>query len=146
MAALAVAGHLSTAELGRRYRAARDRVERGHLQVVWLASQGRSGREVARVMGLSEPWVAEIVRRYDEKGPDGLAARERRRQAALGGRGRGGAAGGAGRTTPRWRFVDGAEGGGVDGGPARARGLAATRLGLPQEARLPPASATAPAR
>ena len=33
MAGLAVAGHLSAAELGRRYRAARDRVERGHLQV-----------------------------------------------------------------------------------------------------------------
>ena len=77
MAALAVAGHLSTEELGRRYRAARDRVERGHLQVVWLASQGRSGGEVARVMGLSEPWVAEIVRRYDEKGPDGLGDRRR---------------------------------------------------------------------
>ena len=77
MAALAVAGHLSTAELGRRYRAARDRVGRGHLQVVWLASQGRSGREVARVMGLSEPWVAEIVRRYNEDGPDGLGDRRR---------------------------------------------------------------------
>jgi hypothetical protein len=31
MAALEVAGHLSATELGRRYRAARGRVERGHL-------------------------------------------------------------------------------------------------------------------
>src|ERR671929_1820404 len=73
MAAVAAAGHLSAAELGRRYRAARDRVERGHLQVV----QGRSRSEVARIMGLSGLWVAEIVRRYDVKGPDGLGDRRR---------------------------------------------------------------------
>ena len=77
MAALAVAGHLSAAELGRRYRAARDRVARGHLQVVWLLVQGRSRGEVARVMGLSGLWVAEIVRRYNEKGPGRLGDRRR---------------------------------------------------------------------
>src|SRR3982751_2563991 len=77
MAGLAVAGHLSAAELGRRYRAARDRVERGHLQVVWLLVQGRSRGEVARVMGLSGLWVAEVVRRYNENGPDGLGDRRR---------------------------------------------------------------------
>jgi len=77
MAALAVAGHLSATELGRRYRAARDRVERGHLQVVWLLRRGRNAAEVARVMGLSGLWVAEIVRRYNERGPDGLGDRRR---------------------------------------------------------------------
>jgi transposase len=77
MAALAVAGHLSAAELGRRYRAARGRVERGHLQVVWLRRRGRDAAEVARVMGLSGPWAAEIVRRYNEGGPDGLGDRRR---------------------------------------------------------------------
>src|SRR4051794_9737978 len=77
MAALAVAGHLSAAELGRLYRAARDRGGGGHLQVVWLLVQGRSRGEVARVVGLSGVWVAEIVRRYDEKGPEGLGDRRR---------------------------------------------------------------------
>ena len=77
MAALEVVGHLSATELGRRYRAARGRVERGHLQVVRLLVQGRSRGEVARIMGLSGLWVAEIVRRYNEKGPDGLDDRRR---------------------------------------------------------------------
>jgi transposase len=77
MATLEVAGHLSAAELGRRYRAARDRVERGHLQVVWLLAQGRGRGEVARIMGLSGCWVAAIVRRYNEAGPDGLGDRRR---------------------------------------------------------------------
>jgi transposase len=78
VAALAVAGHLSAAELGRRYRAARDRVERSHLQVVRLLAQGRGRGEVARIMGLSGVWVAEIVRRYNAAGPDGLGDRRRR--------------------------------------------------------------------
>lgn len=73
----AVAGHLSAAELGRRFRAARGRVERGHLQMVWLLVQGRSRGEVARIMGLSGCWVAEIVRRYNAAGPDGLGDRRR---------------------------------------------------------------------
>jgi transposase len=77
MAALAVVGHLSAAELGRRYRTARDRVARGHLQVVWLLAQGRGRGEVARIMGLSGVWVAEIVRRYNAAGPDGLGDRRR---------------------------------------------------------------------
>jgi transposase len=77
MATLAVAGHLSTEELGRRYRAARDRVERGHLQVVWLLAQGRSRGEAARVMGLSGVWVAEVVRRYNAGGAEGLGDRRR---------------------------------------------------------------------
>jgi transposase len=77
MAVLEVAGHLSAAELGRRYRAARDRVERGHLQVVWLLAQGRGRGEVARVMGLGGCWVAAIVRRYNAAGPDGLGDRRR---------------------------------------------------------------------
>ena len=34
-----------------------------------------SGREVAQVMGYSERWVTEIVRRYDEDGLAGLADR-----------------------------------------------------------------------
>ena len=77
MAGSELAGHLSAEELGRRYRAARDRVERGHLQAVWLLAQGRSAAEVAGVMGYGGRWVAEIVRRYNEAGPDGLGDRRR---------------------------------------------------------------------
>jgi transposase len=77
MAAPAVAGHPSAAEPGRRCRAARDRVARGHLQAVWLLAQGRGRGEVARITGSSGAWVGEIVRRYDEAGPDGLGDRRR---------------------------------------------------------------------
>src|ERR671932_1587005 len=77
MSAPGLAAHLSPAELGQRYRAARSPIERSHLQIVWLLSQGRDEREVARVTGYGGRWVAEIVRRYSEAGPDGLGDRRR---------------------------------------------------------------------
>jgi hypothetical protein len=38
-----VAPHHSTEELERRYKAANDGIERGHLHIIWLLSQGSSG-------------------------------------------------------------------------------------------------------
>src|SRR3954454_9373306 len=77
MSAPGLAAHLSPAELGQRYRAARSPIERSHLQIVWLLSQGCGEREVARVTGYGRRWVAEVVRRYNEEGPDGLGDRRR---------------------------------------------------------------------
>src|SRR4051794_39572125 len=75
MATPDVAAHLSPADLGRRYRAARDPIARSHLQIVWLSGQGRSGREVAAVTGYSRRWIGTIVQRYAAAGPDGLGDR-----------------------------------------------------------------------
>ena len=75
MSAPALVAHLSTAELGQRFRAARQPIERSHLQIVWLLSQGRSEREVAAVTGSGQRWITEIVRRYDAAGPAGLGDR-----------------------------------------------------------------------
>src|SRR3954467_3296317 len=157
MSASGLAAHPSPAELGQRSRAARSPIERSHLQVVWLLSRGRSEREVAQVTGYGRRRVGEVVRRYNEEGPDGLGDRRRGNAGARPLLGAGdeaalraalaeppadgglwtGAEGGAG---------GGAEGGAVDGGPARPRGPAATRRGLPQEARLQPPAPPAAAR
>ena len=64
MSASTLVAHLSAGELGQRYRAARQPIERSHLQIVWLLSQGRSEREVAAVTGYGVRWITEIVRRY----------------------------------------------------------------------------------
>src|SRR3954453_6043150 len=77
MSASGLAAHLSPAELGQRYRAARSPVERSHLQIVWLLSRGRSEREGAQVTGYGRGWGGEVARRYDEGGPDGLGDRRR---------------------------------------------------------------------
>jgi transposase len=72
MPAPALVAHLSTAELGQRYRAARQPIERSHLQIVWLLSQGRSERDVAAISGYGRRWIGVIVHRYNEQGLDGL--------------------------------------------------------------------------
>jgi transposase len=61
--------------LERLYRKATDPVLRTHLLMVWRMSLGGSIREVARVVGYSEKWVREIVRRYESEGVEGLGDR-----------------------------------------------------------------------
>ena len=68
--------------MGQRYRAARQPIERSHLQIVWLVSQGRSEREVAAVTGYGQRWIAEIVRRYNAEGADGLGDQRARNTGA----------------------------------------------------------------
>src|SRR5687767_12071275 len=58
-----VAPHHSTEALERRYKAADDGVERGHLHIIWLLSQGRSAKFVAEVTGYSS--VSKILWRYN---------------------------------------------------------------------------------
>src|SRR4051794_2274941 len=106
MSASGLAAHLSPAELGQRYRAARSPVERSHLQIVWLLSRGRGerGRRArgagsrgdrpppqlvglrgggrgggggAGVPGGGGGGGGETARRYGEGGPDGLGDRRR---------------------------------------------------------------------
>ena len=67
-------------ELERRYRRARDPVERSHLQIVWLLSEGRTTEEVCRVTGYSPGWVRQVARRYDERGVEGLGDRRHDRR------------------------------------------------------------------
>lgn len=82
MSTTTLTAHLSTAELGQRYRAARCPLERSHLQIVWLLSQGRSEREVAAVTGYGQGWITEIVRRYNAEGASGLGDRRARNTGA----------------------------------------------------------------
>lgn len=70
-------GHLSTEELGERYRESRDPVRRSHYQIVWLLSQGKSTREVMEATGYGRDWIQRLARRYNGGGPDGLGDRRR---------------------------------------------------------------------
>ncbi len=67
--------HLDTDELARRYRRARDPVERSHLHLIWQLSQGKRTREVAEATGYSPAWIRTIARRYNEGGVAGLGDR-----------------------------------------------------------------------
>lgn len=69
--------HLPVEELERRYRKARDPVERSHYQIVWLLAAGEPTAAVARVTGYSEGWVRKVAARYRRHGPQGLGDRRR---------------------------------------------------------------------
>src|SRR3954466_8745146 len=68
-----VAPHHSTEELERRYKAADNGIERGHLQIIWLLSQGRSAKFQAEVTGYTPTWVSKILWGYHAQGLAGLA-------------------------------------------------------------------------
>jgi transposase len=67
-----VSDHLSLADLEQRYRQAHDPVARSHFQIVWLLAQGKTRPQVAEVTGYGVRWIGEIMRRYNQGGPDAL--------------------------------------------------------------------------
>ena len=79
---LELSPHATTEELECRYRKAKDPVERSHLQIVWLLSEGRTTKEVCEVTGYSLGWVRKIARRYNEGGLDALGDRRHRNPGA----------------------------------------------------------------
>ena len=72
---LELSSHASTQELERRYRKAKDPIERSHHQIVWLLGEGKTTEEVCEVTGYSPGWVRTIARRYNERGLEGLGDR-----------------------------------------------------------------------
>ena len=67
-----VPDHLSVSELETRFWAAKDAVEKSHLQVIWLLAKGHSKGEVAQITALSPRWINKLLRRYAEHGPEAL--------------------------------------------------------------------------
>jgi len=49
-----------------------DGIERRHLQIIWLLSQGYSAKMVASVTGYSPTWISKLMWRYNDHGPEGL--------------------------------------------------------------------------
>src|SRR5215204_6071819 len=71
---MAIAPHMTVAELEQRYRQAGDPVARSQWQMLWLLAGGMATAEVARVTGYSVRWVQEIARRY-RAGPAAIGDR-----------------------------------------------------------------------
>jgi transposase len=69
--------HLSTDELGARYRKAPDKVERSHWQFLWLLARGFTAKAIAHITGYSAYWIGQIARRYNARGPDGTIDQRR---------------------------------------------------------------------
>jgi transposase len=64
--------HLSVEELAQRYRTCRDAGEKTRWQTLWLYAQHPSPSYVAQHTGFSRHWVYQLVRRYNQEGPQSL--------------------------------------------------------------------------
>jgi transposase len=64
--------HLSSEELEARYEAASNPIEKSHFHAVWLLSLGHAVGEVAKLLSFSTRWVHQLIRRYNEGGPERL--------------------------------------------------------------------------
>jgi transposase len=73
-----VAGHLSVAELGERFRAAADARSARHVQAIWLLAKGHAAAEVAATTAFGVRWVEKLLARYNAGGPDALGDLRRR--------------------------------------------------------------------
>jgi hypothetical protein len=56
-----IAPHLSVEELGARYRAAADVIEKSHVQAIWLLAKGHGKSEVGELLGFSRRWLNRLI-------------------------------------------------------------------------------------
>src|SRR3954453_6600474 len=73
-----MAGHLSVAELGERFRAAADARSGRQGQAIWLLAKGHAVAEVASTTAFGVRWVEKLLARYNAGGPDALGDLRRR--------------------------------------------------------------------
>src|SRR5262245_39147540 len=67
-----IAPHLSVEELGARYRAACDVIEKSHVQAIWQLAKGHGKAEVGELLGFSRRWLNRLISRYNARGPESL--------------------------------------------------------------------------
>src|SRR5215469_8282257 len=67
-----VAGYLTVEQLKDRYQHETDGRSRTHWQILWQMAAGKAAQEVADLTGLTVAWVREVVKRYNQQGPDAV--------------------------------------------------------------------------
>src|SRR5689334_12934449 len=72
---MSVQPHLSVEAVERRYRQAKDPVERSQWQIIWLLAQGKTTKAIEEVTGYSLAWIRTIAHRYNQEGPAGIGDR-----------------------------------------------------------------------
>src|SRR3954465_2361095 len=76
MTRLPVAGHLTPAELPRRYRPCPDAAEKSRWHVLWLVTrpdQPLSATAAAKLVGFTPAWGPALLKRDNARGPGALA-------------------------------------------------------------------------
>lgn len=72
--------YLTVDELKTRYRQARDIAEARRWQLIHLVAQDWTIKQAAQAVDLNYDYAKEIIRRYNQEGPDAVKNRNKRRQ------------------------------------------------------------------
>jgi transposase len=75
--------HLSLEELKTHYRQAKDTAEARRWHLLYLVAQQWTIKQAAQVVGLNYDYAKEIVRRYNQEGPDAIKNRNQKRRASV---------------------------------------------------------------
>jgi transposase len=68
----AIKPHLSSAELEHHYETAAEPIAKSHFHALWLLSRGYDIEETAEILSFSTRWVRNLIKRYNEGGPERL--------------------------------------------------------------------------
>jgi len=85
MKPISVVPHLRPGKVDYRYRSCRDPHEKTRWHLIWLMTrpgEPRSAHAASQLVGISSAWAAEIVKRWNAHGPDGLLDGRRENGAA----------------------------------------------------------------
>ena len=72
--------HLSELEIKTRYLQTRDRVESRRWHLLWLVSQKWTIKEAAKALGLNYDYAKDIVKNYNQQGPNAILNRRKTRK------------------------------------------------------------------
>jgi transposase len=70
-----ITAHMNSKDLEASYETVIDPVAKRHFHALWLLSLGYEVDEVAELVSLSSRWVWQLIRRYNEGGPEQLGDR-----------------------------------------------------------------------
>ncbi|NER07589.1 MAG: helix-turn-helix domain-containing protein [Okeania sp. SIO3C4] len=72
--------HLSEIEIKTRYLQTKDRVESRRWHLLWLVSQKWTIKEAAKALGLNYDYAKDIVKNYNQQGPNAILNRRKTRK------------------------------------------------------------------
>jgi transposase len=64
--------HLEVSEIESRYKSCESGREKTHWQIIFLAMQSLSSKDIAKIVRYGQRWVEKLIQRYNEEGPNGL--------------------------------------------------------------------------
>jgi transposase len=72
MSGWTIVKHLEASEIESRYKSCSGGREKTHWQIIMLATQSMSSKDIAEIVRYGQRWVEKLIQRYNEEGPKGL--------------------------------------------------------------------------